>query len=180
MNFYTSDIHAAHSHLALYRGFVSTEEMEDTIVQNFNSILTKRDTLYHLGDFYWKNDLIGIKKFIARLNFRKLIFLKGNHDKPLIRYMKQTKDSRLELHNDLFLKDGGCHLHLYHYPTFDWEGRYNTDHNGAKYYHLFGHQHRNQNGEPMNLKGAVNVNVDMNNYMPLNINDIVDIVKKQK
>lgn len=173
MNFYTSDIHAAHCHLAHFRGFVSVEEMEDTIVQNFNSILTKRDTLYHLGDFYWKNDLIGIKKFIARLNFRKLIFLKGNHDKPLIRYIKQSKDCRLELHNDLFLKDSSYNLHLYHYPVDDFNQKYNGG------YHLFGHQHKNQDGAHSKIKNAYNVNVDMNNYMPLNIYDIVEIVKKQ-
>ena len=167
--------------MAYLRGFVSVEEMEDTIVQNFNSILTKRDVLYHLGDFYWENDMIGIKNFIKRLNFKKLIFLRGNHDKPLIRYMKQTKDSRLELHSDLFLKDSGCSLHLYHYPVFCYDKKYN---NGQfeeyKYIHLHGHQHKNQNGELMKVKGAVNVNVDMNDYKPLNINDIIEIVKNQE
>ena len=167
--------------MAYNRGFASTEEMEDVIVENFNSILTKRDVLYHLGDFYWNNDMEGIRKFIARLKFKKLIFLKGNHDKPLIKYMKQTKDSRLELYSDLFLKDSGYELHLYHYPVFCYDKKYN---NGQlkeyKYIGLHGHQHKNQNGELMKVKGAVNVNVDMNIYMPLNIDDIVEIVKNQE
>ena len=64
MNFYTSDIHAKHYRMACGRGFSSIEEMEDKIVENFNSILTKRDVLYHLGDFYWNNDMEGIRKFI--------------------------------------------------------------------------------------------------------------------
>lgn len=179
MNFYSSDFHIRHKNMAIHRGFSSLEEMEDKIVENFNSIISRRDVLYHLGDFWWTNDMAAIKQFIKRLNFKKLIFLKGNHDKPLIRYMKQTRDSRLEIYSDLFLRDGDCHFHLYHNPVFDWEGRYNADNRGAKYYHLHGHQHFAQRGEMMNIKGAVNVNVDMNNYYPLAADDIQKIIEKQ-
>lgn len=179
MNYFSSDFHVEHLNMARNRGFISAKEMEDCIVDNFNSIVSKRDIFFHLGDFYWTNDMEGIRKFIAKLNCKKIIFLKGNHDKPLMKFMKATKNSRLELHSDYFLKDNGCNLHLYHYPIFDYDGRYNTENYGEKYWHLYGHQHNRQNGELMGIKGAVNVNVDMNDYKPLNIDDIKRIVDEQ-
>lgn len=178
MNFYSSDFHCQHYNMTKARGFQSCQEMEDVIVENFNSIITKRDVLYHLGDFYWNNDMEGIRKFIARLNCKKLIFLKGNHDKPLIKFMQRTKNSKLELYSDLLVKDGDYKLHLYHYPINDWDRKHHNKDNNYKYLHAFGHQHAVNTTPHFQEKGAVNVNVDMNNYMPLNINDIAEIIKK--
>lgn len=179
MNWYFSDPHFFHDNMAKHRQFSSSQEMNDAIIDGINSKCTKKDDLYCLGDVFWKGKFDDIKQFLKLINFRKLIFVKGNHDKPLLKFFQYSKDDRLELYNDLIIKDSGYTLHLYHYPIFDWYKRYHNK-NGYKYLMLHGHQHRDQDGKLMKIKGAINVNVDMNNYIPLNINDIIEIVKNQE
>lgn len=178
-----SDIHAKHKSISNLRGFKSVEEMENLIVENVNKKLTKRDDLYHLGDFYWENDFYGIKNFIKRLTFRKLIFIVGNHDKPLINFMKKSKDSRFELHTDLFVKDNGYNLHLYHYPVEDWRKMIGKRRgNGTREegsIMLHGHEHKDCQSVNRVMKNRLNVNVEFTNYEALNIFEIVDILKER-
>lgn len=173
MNWYFSDPHWGHINMARHRGFSSVEEMDDVIVEGLNSKCTKRDDLYCMGDAFWVGKPEEIKAFLKRLNFKRLFFIRGNHDKPLQRFMKQTKDSRLSLQTDMFIKDSGYSLHLYHYPVLDWEVKFNNDFS----IHLHGHQHANSNAEMMTLKNAYNVNVDLNDYKPLNIEEILEKMK---
>jgi len=181
MNWYFSDQHWGHKNLAHHRGFSSVDEMNQTIVDGINQYATKRDVLYCLGDVFWEGKPEQIKVFLRQLNFKKLIFIKGNHDKPLLRFMKQNKDSRFELYDSLIIKDHGIQLHMYHYPIADWEKKFhNCNPDGYKYLHLHGHQHIVNNFPLFKEKGAVNVNVDMNDYKPLNIDDIKRIVSNQK
>ena len=173
MNWYFSDPHWGHKRMADLRDFSSTEEMNQAIIDGINSKCTNRDRLYCLGDVFWEGSNPEIKQFIKKLNFKKLIFIKGNHDKPLLRFLAQSKDSRLELHNDLIMKDSGYRLHLYHYPVDDFDGKYNGG------YHLHGHQHKFQNEQHSEIKNAYNVNVDMNDYKPLCIEEIVAMCRKR-
>jgi len=164
--------------MARNRGFISAKEMEGCIVDNFNSTVSKRDTFFHLGDFYWTNNMEGIRKFIAKLNCKKIIFLKGNHDKPLIKFMKATKNSRLELHSDYFLKDNGCNLHLYHYPVEDWVGMIKKDKNGNRIggsYMLHGHEHSDCEIVNRKMSRRLNVNIELHNYRPLCVDDITSL-----
>ena len=57
MIFLTSDCHFGHKNIIKYepdsRGqFDSIEEMNETIIQNWNSVVNNEDTVYVLGDFF--------------------------------------------------------------------------------------------------------------------------------
>lgn len=58
------------------RPFTSTEEMDETMVERWNSVVKDCDTVYHLGD-------VAINKkgldFVKRLNGKKRL-IRGNHD----------------------------------------------------------------------------------------------------
>ena len=77
--FVTSDLHLRHHNMAVnYRGFSSSEEHDATIIENWNKIITKKDTVWILGDINMEkgnySDLLllnGIKKVVG-----------GNHDQP--------------------------------------------------------------------------------------------------
>ena len=77
---FTSDTHFGHKNILIYekeaRPFASTEEMNERIIENWNSVVGRKDTVYHLGDFAFGRHNIAIA---ARLNGDKRLVL-GNHD----------------------------------------------------------------------------------------------------
>lgn len=77
---YTADTHFMHKMLALdIRGFSSVEEHDSALIDNWNSCVGPKDTVWHLGDFSLKQpyDFSG--------TFRKLNgtihLISGNHDR---------------------------------------------------------------------------------------------------
>lgn len=75
--FVISDTHFNHGNIIKYcnRPFKSVDEMNDTMVKNWNSVVRDQDIVYHLGDVY-----MGSKpEFIRNLKGRKRLIL-GNHD----------------------------------------------------------------------------------------------------
>lgn len=77
---FTSDTHFGHKNILVYekeaRPFASIEEMNERIIQNWNSVVGSKDTVYHLGDFAFGRKNISIA---GRLNGNKRLIL-GNHD----------------------------------------------------------------------------------------------------
>lgn len=77
---FTSDTHFGHKNILEYekeaRPFKTLEEMHETLINNWNNTVGKKDTVYHLGDFAFGRDNIGIA---AELNGRKKLVM-GNHD----------------------------------------------------------------------------------------------------
>lgn len=78
--FIISDTHFGHSRIIQYcnRPFASVEEMDETMIKNWNETVTNNDVVLHLGDFG-----LGKKEYIAsivkRLNGKKILVM-GNHD----------------------------------------------------------------------------------------------------
>ena len=59
MKFYTSDLHLGHDNIIRFdnRPFGSVGEMTEEIIDNWNSVVSKNDDVYILGDFAWRNDI---------------------------------------------------------------------------------------------------------------------------
>ncbi len=77
---FTSDHHFGHKNILGYekdtRQFSDIEEMNETLIERWNSAVKPLDTVYHLGDFcFGRANLI----IAARLNGKKRLIL-GNHD----------------------------------------------------------------------------------------------------
>lgn len=89
MNYYTSDLHLGHENIIAHcsRPFSDAEEMDRTIITNWNSIIKDNDDVYILGDIAFKlTDHDSIPK-IKSLKGRKHLIV-GNHD------VKNLKDAR--------------------------------------------------------------------------------------
>lgn len=76
------DTHFNHTNIIKYtnRPFRSVEEMNETIINNWNRVVGDEDLVIHLGDFgfFWKEEQA--KEFADRLSGRKILIL-GNHDR---------------------------------------------------------------------------------------------------
>lgn len=79
--FIISDTHFFHWRINRYckRNFPTPKDMNDTMLTNWNSVVSKEDTVFHLGDF-----ALGPKDAIYELTSKLngyLILIMGNHDR---------------------------------------------------------------------------------------------------
>lgn len=97
--FLCSDHHFSHANILTFkdgagnpvRSFPSVEEMDETMIQNHNRVVSKSDKVYFLGDVAFNKKALAN---VARLNGEKVL-IKGNHDKESIQeYLKYFKDVR--------------------------------------------------------------------------------------
>ena len=76
--FFIADLHLSHTNMALKRGFATVEEHDEHIIAKWNSVVSKRDVTYILGDVTMEKS--APYHLLDRLNGRKYVVL-GNHDK---------------------------------------------------------------------------------------------------
>jgi len=85
-----SDTHFGHANCLNFkrndgsplRPFKTVEEMDETMVDNWNKTVMDRDKIYHLGDCIIKKQQPNI---LSRLNGRKIL-VRGNHDTYKLKY----------------------------------------------------------------------------------------------
>ena len=78
---FISDTHFGHTNIIPYcdRPFVSVEQMNRYMIQQWNSVVKKNDTVYHLGDFSLCISPEEVKDIVSQLN-GNIRLVKGNHD----------------------------------------------------------------------------------------------------
>ncbi len=140
--FYTSDTHFGHqlmlSPTVGARPFADTREMDEYLIDAWNSVVRPDDVVFHLGDFaFGLKDGIRIRSIFNRLKGRKRLVL-GNHDfiqanqvHPMIASLAWDGPPAAMVETT----DEGHRLVLCHYAMRTWPGQ----HKGA--YHFFGHSH---------------------------------------
>lgn len=76
----TSDTHFNHENIIKYckRPYENANKMNESLIKNWNKVVKKEDTIFHLGDFGFgtKEEL---KSIFNRLNGKKYLIM-GNHD----------------------------------------------------------------------------------------------------
>ncbi len=77
---FISDTHFGHVNILEYekkaRPFETVEEMNEVMIERWNSVVKPNDIIFHLGDFCFGRHNLGIA---SRLNGKKKLIL-GNHD----------------------------------------------------------------------------------------------------
>jgi len=169
---FISDTHFGHENIlgfTNYDGtpvrpeFSSVEEMDETLIDNWNSVVKDQDKIYHLGDIAMSKHHLGY--YFDRLNGKKRL-VRGNHDVAKTReYMKYFQD----VYGCRTWGRGFIATHIPIHP--ESVGRWSIN--------LHGHLHCNvvrlPNGEedPRYL----NVSVERVNYTPIHIDEIHKIIK---
>jgi len=142
MRYYIADCHFFHAVLNVamdQRGFDSVEEMNETMIERWNSKVRKNDEVVILGDFSW-GKAEETNELLKRLN-GKLFLIQGNHDRFL--KDKNFDESRFEwVKQYAELSDNGRKVILSHYPMPFYNNQYRLDEEGnPKAYMLYGHVH---------------------------------------
>lgn len=168
--FFSSDTHFQHNKPFIYepRGFNSVDEMNEIIVQNWNSIVKPCDIVYLLGDVVMMDNNKGIS-FLERLNGNIYIAI-GNHDTEnkckLYEKCKNVKNVQMGYN----FGSKKMSVLLTHYPTIV------SNFDNSKRWNFHGHTHsKNKFCEYHN---CYNVALDAHNNFPISFDDIKrDIIK---
>ena len=147
MNYYISDLHFSHGNIIKFDGrkFNNIEEMNETLINNWNNTITSNDTVYILGDFCWgKAD--EWQEILSKLKGSKVL-IKGNHDLKQIppavsRFFADIKDYKE-------IVDDGKRVIMCHYPILAYKKSYDKN-----TYMLYGHVH-NHTEETLQIKKFV-------------------------
>lgn len=155
----TSDTHFGHANIIKYcdRPFANADEMDEFIIDKWNSVVKDGDIVYHLGDVYFGNSG---KNAIYRLNGRKRLIL-GNHDNGKDKNL-QTVFQKISVWR-MFTEFG---LLLTHVPVH--ESALYRGMKGDKMLNVHGHIHTN----PSPTSDHKCVCVEHTNYTPVNIEEL--------
>lgn len=188
--YFTSDTHFGHINIIKYcnRPFlfdyeldkdrlydqqnIDVEKMDETLIKNWNAVVTAQDTIYHLGDFAFYKDQKKTRNVIRRLNGNKVLIL-GNHDKYLEPETLKMFNS-VHLYYELNVPDedvGKQMIVLCHYAMRVW----NKSHHGS--WMLFGHSHGTLPDEPNSL--SLDVGSDCYGYTPISYDRIKKLMSKK-
>lgn len=153
--FFTSDFHFGHKNIIRLsnRPFSTIEEMDEELIKRFNSVVKSGDTVYDLGDSFFKTP----KVYAERLN-GNIIRIKGSHDGDI------EQPRMLVVKPDGLLDEYGNkrYITLCHYAMRSWEKSHYAS------WHLYGHHHGNL--EPYGL--SFDVGVDCWNYFPVSLEEV--------
>ena len=155
--FFTADHHFFHTNIIKYCGrpFENIEEMNETLIDNHNEVVSKHDIVLHAGDFAFTSDKPMVRSVIRRLNGDHK-FLMGSHDKWLSG-ANQIWERRF----------GDNYIVVCHYAMRVWaRSHYNS-------IHLYGHSHGRLDG----IGKSMDIGVDTNNFYPYSLDDILKIMK---
>ena len=177
--FFTSDTHFCHQPSFLWepRGFSSVEEMNETIIENWNKIVKPNDIVYHLGDTMLNDNEKGIECF-KRLN-GKIFLIFGNHESEARKNLlfSECRDKILGGWYAYLIKYEKLSIYMSHYPTLT--ANYDEKHFSQHVIALHGHTHQQANFLYPNNPFCYHVGVDSHDCEPVNIEEIIGEVRQR-
>ena len=152
--FFIADLHFGHKNLLMYRDcFKSIEEHDETIIVNWNKVVTKKKYIvWLLGDVCLRNNAYDMKSILDRLNGTKRI-ITGNHC-HLDYYPREL------LWNGLWKKYGYWISHAPIHPD-ELRGKRN----------IHGHSHKKSIAD----KRYINVCCEVINYTPVSLEQVAEM-----
>ena len=176
----TSDLHFNHNKDFLYesRGFSNIEDMNNTIIANWNSIIAPDDDIYILGDLM----LGGSEKMADGLNLiislnGKLHLIRGNHDTDTRWKAYGTLHNVVEQKNAIYLKYNKYHFYLSHYPSIT--SNFDSDKPlKARLLNLCGHTHTKDKWQDIGKGYIYHCELDAHNCYPVLLDDIIEDFKR--
>lgn len=187
--FFISDLHVGHANVILFdnRPFKDVNEMNETLIRNWNSVVTDEDTVFYLGDLSMRCHPKTIKWFVEQLA-GKIHFFMGNHDryhtiKTLNRFEKIWGDNDVIGAGMISVKDNDANnnyqnIVISHYPILSW----NKAHSGS--WHIHGHCHhtlaKNPEYDWFYKRSVIDVSCNGIDYTPMSYNDVKKIIQNKK
>jgi calcineurin-like phosphoesterase family protein len=170
----TSDNHYFHNNVIKYssRPFADVQEMNETLIKNWNAVVKPNDEVWDLGDFSFGN-YMQTCAILSRLN-GKHHFVMGNHDKIIAQNKQDLLKSKLlhSIQDYKELKYNGNNIVLFHFPMRTW----NRAHHNSILCH--GHCHGNIDMWGKSVDIGVDAKFIHSEYRPTSLDEIIEFMNK--
>lgn len=168
MIYFIADTHFGHRNVICFtnRPFESVEEMDDTMISNWNKRVHQQDTIYIIGDMFYHCNYA--EDILKKLHGKKHLIV-GNHDGSWLN--ERTRKYFQSISPFLETTDGRHALTLCHYAMVSY-------HHDSKAYMIHGHMHNNIYADyyPLLIKRerVLNAGVDINGFKPVTFEELCE------
>ncbi len=175
MIYFISDTHFGHENVIRFcdRPFGNANEMNEALINNWNSKVKGHDTVYILGDMFFRCE--NVEEVLLQLKGKKHLIV-GNHDSSWMNKVDLNKYF-LSVNNMLETTDGIRAITLCHYPMLTWKHQMRS-------FMIHGHIHNNTNADYFPLivarDNVLNAGVEINGYAPVTFEELVENNRKFK
>ena len=169
MIYYISDTHFGHENVIWMcdRPFRDIDEMNSVLIERWNAKVKGNDTVYVLGDMFFR--CADPESILIRLKGKKRLLI-GNHDGS---WMTKIDASQYFESIDLMLETsiGNHGVTLCHYPLLTWRHQKKT-------YMIHGHIHNDTSSDFWPLirvrERMLNAGVDINGFQPVSFEELLE------
>ncbi len=183
IDWFTSDLHFGHKNVIefCHRPFSSLEDMNETLIKNWNHSVSKSETIVVVGDLA----LCKFKDFLPiaqRLNGRKIL-VQGNHDGYSV---GQYNSAGFDVVQEMVINLCGQRTRLSHFPyAYKWWRQLFAHKSEKRFmekrpprrdneYLIHGHTH----SKFQHKDNRIHVGVDAWNFKPVHLSQIESIMSK--
>ena len=167
--FIIADLHFGHENIIKYesRPFANAEEMNNRLIELWNSVVSEEDLIYVLGDFTLSRRINIIKNLVSSLHGRKILIM-GNHD---TRKPKDYIECGFEVatRKPMMVEPG---VILMHEPFED------ASLIAPNYVYFFGHVHANKTLMDEYLN-CMCVSVERIDYRPIDLDECIKMLRRK-
>ena len=166
---FISDTHFSHDNILTFTDkngdlirpmFDSADEMDEVMIERWNSVVKTGDKIYHLGDVSFNKTKMA--KIMPRLNGTKRLIL-GNHDTFDMKFYRQY-----------FQKIRASWRGLGHGIVFSHHPLHMSPIEKGFYVNVHGHIHQNRINDPR----YVNICVEQTDYYPVHADVLIEHAKE--
>lgn len=157
------------------RGFNSVDEMNEAIIENWNSVVKPEDIVYNLGDSIMSDNEKGVELY-KKLNGTSFMIW-GNH-------CTDNKKNLLAEHCHIAggwyayqIKYSKMTIYMSHYPTLT--ANYDDKHFSQHVLALHGHTHQQTNFLSPSNPFMYHVGVDSHNCTPVHIDEVITEIRQR-
>lgn len=148
------------------RDFESVDQMNDSLILEWNKIVKPEDTVYHLGNFAW--DPKTAQDSLLRLN-GTIKFVIAEHDEAL-----QTLETKGMLRTGVSIIGqiepiDSLKVSISYWPLLNWPGK------SKGYWSIIGHPDKKHKSDPKTK--TINVSTDLWSNKPQELERILEIFK---
>lgn len=173
---FTSDTHFFHKKIQEFcpdtRKGKDVQEMNELIIEAWNSKVRPGDMIYHLGDFSFGKEEETLE-LIGRLN-GIIHLIKGNHDGS--RFLRAVGHKFASVKDKRVLRVDDLTIVLDHFPIESWDRM----HHGSLHFH--GHLHGDDHHACRIVKNRIDVGVDcrpQKDMAPFHLDEVLQLIKER-
>jgi len=164
MIYFTSDTFFGRTSIAKSRGFSSSEEMNISMIETWNSAVSPDDIVYHLGNFAW--DIITAEQMLLNLN-GAINFMPSSYDSATLELIDNFTNIKL-IENGIFCIESR-NLVLSPWRMVTWPAQKSGS------LHLHGGNVRHKSD--LNKENRFNVNCELWNLSPISLDSLEEVIK---